>query len=116
MRAFSTLAHSAPLGEPRGPPSLPLDLTAERGTRETGRSTYKDDGGYTIPRALTEPEVSESELVRIRREKLARIAALGYDPFPTTAPVDTSVADVVARYAGTSHDELEAEKPRVKIA
>jgi len=65
---------------------------------------------------LTEPEVPESELVRVRREKLARIAALGYDPFPTTADVDADIADVVARYGGKSHDELEAEKPRVKIA
>jgi lysyl-tRNA synthetase, class II len=65
---------------------------------------------------LTEPELSESELVRVRREKLARIAALGYDPFPTTADVDTTIAGVVARYGGASHDELEAEKPRVKIA
>ena len=65
---------------------------------------------------MTEPEVPESELVRVRREKLARIAALGYDPFPTTADVDAGIADVVARYGGKSHDELEAEKPRVKIA
>jgi lysyl-tRNA synthetase class 2 len=65
---------------------------------------------------LSEPEVSESELIRVRREKLARIVALGYDAFPTTADVDATIADVVARYGGASHDELEAEKPRVKIA
>ena len=63
-----------------------------------------------------EPEVQESDLIRIRREKLARIVALGYDAFPTTADVDTSIAGVVARYGATSHDELEAEKPHVKIA
>ena len=63
-----------------------------------------------------ESEVTESELVRVRREKLARIVALGYDAFPTTADVDTTVADVVARFGTKSHDELEAEKPRVKIA
>jgi lysyl-tRNA synthetase class 2 len=62
------------------------------------------------------PEVPESELIRVRREKLERIAALGYNPFPTTADVDTTVADVVAAYASKSHDELEAEKPHVKIA
>src|SRR5437868_8869023 len=45
-------------------------------------SGARDLKGYN-PAALTEPEVSESELVRVRREKLARIAALGYDPFPT---------------------------------
>ena len=65
---------------------------------------------------LKEPEIQESDLIRIRREKLARIVALGYDAFPTTADVDTSIADVVARFGAKSHDELEAEKPRVKIA
>jgi lysyl-tRNA synthetase, class II len=63
-----------------------------------------------------EPEVPESELIRVRREKLDRIVALGYNPFPTTADVDTTIADVVARYGAKSHDELEAEKPHVKIA
>ncbi|MEK6375460.1 MAG: lysine--tRNA ligase [Acidobacteriota bacterium] len=58
----------------------------------------------------------ESELIRVRREKLDRIAALGYDRFPTTADVDTTIAEVVAKYGAKSHDELEAEKPRVKIA
>jgi lysyl-tRNA synthetase class 2 len=63
-----------------------------------------------------QPEVPESELIRVRREKLERIAALGYNPYPTTASVDTTIADVVAMYGAKSHDELEAEKPRVKIA
>ena len=63
-----------------------------------------------------QPEVPESELIRVRREKLDRIAALGYDRFPTTADVDTTIAEVVAQYAAKSHEELEAEKPHVKIA
>jgi lysyl-tRNA synthetase, class II len=62
------------------------------------------------------PEVEESELIRVRREKLARIIALGYDAFPTKADVDTTIADVVAKFGGKSAEELEAEKPRVKIA
>src|SRR5438477_1942054 len=62
------------------------------------------------------PEVEESELIRVRREKLARIVALGYDAFPTKADVDTTIADVVAKYGAKSADELGAEKPRVKIA
>ncbi len=62
------------------------------------------------------PELEENELIKIRREKLAKIAELGYDPFPTKAEFDTTVADVVARYGGKSAQELEAEKPRVKIA
>ena len=63
-----------------------------------------------------QPEVPESELIRVRREKLARIVELGFDPFPTKADVDTTVADVVARFGNKSADELNAEHPRVKIA
>src|ERR1043165_692349 len=44
MRAFSTLAHFARPSEHRRPSWPPLDLTADRRTRETGGSTYKDDG------------------------------------------------------------------------
>jgi len=62
------------------------------------------------------PEVSESELIRVRREKLARIIELGFDPFPTKADVDTTIVDVVKTYGGKSAQELDAEKPRVKIA
>jgi lysyl-tRNA synthetase class 2 len=64
----------------------------------------------------TPPEVSESELIRVRREKLERITALGYDAFPTTADVDTTLEQVIAAYGSKSGEELEAEKPRVKIA
>jgi len=63
-----------------------------------------------------QPEVSESELIRVRREKLARIVDLGYDAYPTKADVDTTVADVVAKYAEASAQELEANPARVKIA
>ena len=61
-------------------------------------------------------EIPESELIRVRREKLARIVELGYDPYPTRAEVDQSIPDVVAKYSGKSAQELEAEKPHVKIA
>jgi lysyl-tRNA synthetase class 2 len=61
-------------------------------------------------------ELEESALIKIRREKLARIVELGYDAFPTKADVDTTIADVVARYGEQSSEELESEKPRVKIA
>src|SRR5207245_4791812 len=63
-----------------------------------------------------EPEVPESDLIRVRREKLARIIELGFDPFPTKADVDTTVVDVVKTYGGKSAQELEAEKRRVKLA
>ncbi|MGZ4778574.1 MAG: lysine--tRNA ligase, partial [Thermoanaerobaculia bacterium] len=61
-------------------------------------------------------EIPESELIRTRREKLARIVALGFDPFPTKANVDTTIEDVVARYGSKSAQELESEHPRLRIA
>ncbi|HEY8130766.1 MAG TPA: lysine--tRNA ligase [Thermoanaerobaculia bacterium] len=63
-----------------------------------------------------ESEIPESELIRVRREKLARIVELGYDPYPTRAEAEQSIPDVVARYGGKSAQELEAEKAHVKIA
>ena len=69
-----------------------------------------------MPEEPIAPEPEESELIRVRREKLARIVALGNDPFPTTADVDTTLIDLVARYGSKTHDELEAEKPHVKVA
>jgi lysyl-tRNA synthetase, class II len=62
------------------------------------------------------PEPSESELIRVRREKMQRIAALGYDLYPTKAQTDTTIADVVAQYGAMQAAELDEAKPRVKIA
>jgi lysyl-tRNA synthetase class 2 len=70
----------------------------------------------TTPPPEPAPEIEESELIRVRREKLANIVKLGFDPFPTRAETDTTVAELVTAYTGKTHDELEAEKPRVKIA
>ena len=68
-------------------------------------------------RALSdEHEVPESELIRVRREKLARIAELGFERYPTKADVDRSIAEVIAAYGATSAQELEGEKPQVKVA
>jgi lysyl-tRNA synthetase class 2 len=58
----------------------------------------------------------ESELIRVRREKLERITQLGYSAFPTKAEVDTTIAEAVAKHGGKSAEELEAAKPRVQIA
>ena len=63
-----------------------------------------------------EDVVNESELLRIRREKLQRIVALGFDPYPTKADVDTTIADVISRYGASTPAELESSPVRVKIA
>ncbi len=61
-------------------------------------------------------EVPESELIRVRREKLDRIVALGFDAFPTKADVDTTIAAVVAAYHDKPAEELETGAVKVKIA
>jgi lysyl-tRNA synthetase class 2 len=77
------------------------------------------DREYHVARMSDEqqqPEVPESELIRVRREKLERIAALGFDAYPTTADVDTTIAEVVAAFGEKSGEELESAKANVKIA
>src|SRR3954454_25279940 len=61
-------------------------------------------------------EVPESELIRVRREKLERIVGLGFDAYPTKADADTTIADVVKSYGEKPAEELEAAKVTVKIA
>ncbi|MGA7617716.1 MAG: lysine--tRNA ligase [Thermoanaerobaculia bacterium] len=61
-------------------------------------------------------ETPESELIRIRREKLARIVDAGFDPYPTRAETDTTIAEVVETHAGQTAEVLEANPRQVKIA
>src|SRR5664279_1172687 len=61
-------------------------------------------------------EVPESELIRVRREKLERIVGLGFDAYPTKADVDATIADVVAKHGERAAAELEAAPVHVKIA
>jgi lysyl-tRNA synthetase class 2 len=62
------------------------------------------------------PEIPESELIRVRREKLERIVGLGFDAFPTKADVDSTIAAVVKTYGEMTAQELEAAHVTVKIA
>jgi len=61
-------------------------------------------------------EVPESELIRVRREKLERIVGLGFDAYPTKADVDTTIAAVVATHGEKTAPDLEAAPVQVKIA
>jgi lysyl-tRNA synthetase class 2 len=65
---------------------------------------------------VQQPEVPESELIRVRREKLERIVALGFDAFPTKADVDITIAEVVKNYGERTARELETASVNVKIA
>jgi len=51
-----------------------------------------------------------------RQQKLQQILALGFDPFPRQFDFTHTIADLVARFGQRSAAELEAEKPRVRLA
>src|SRR3954454_11232491 len=63
-----------------------------------------------------QPEVPESELIRVRREKLDRIAALGLDAFPAKAEVGTTIEEVVAKYGDKTTHEVEAANATVSTS
>ena len=58
----------------------------------------------------------ENELMRVRREKMARIAELGWPSYPNKAHATTTVAAVVEKYSPRSAEELDASPERVSIA
>jgi len=64
--------------------------------------------------AAAQPQISESEQITIRKEKLARMQAAGKDPFVlTTFPVNAYSGEIVANFV----DPEEGEEPRrVRIA
>lgn len=61
-------------------------------------------------------EAPESELLRIRREKLGRIVEAGFAPYPNRADVDTTIDLVVRTHREKSTEVLDEEKPPVKVA
>jgi lysyl-tRNA synthetase, class II len=63
-----------------------------------------------------QPEVSENELIRVRREKLARIVAAGFDPYPTRAESDTTIESILIDGRDKDTETLDREARRVKIA
>jgi len=66
------------------------------------------------------PEVShlslEDEIYRIRKEKLAKIEALGQRAYPYKYEFTHTVADILARYGSVTAEQLEAERVNVRVA
>ncbi len=56
------------------------------------------------------------QLIANRRAKLDALIELGQDPFPRRYRVESSVSQIRARFEDKSAEELEAEKPPVRIA
>jgi len=70
----------------------------------------------TEPTEPQSPELPEPELIRVRREKLDRIIAAGFDPYPARADTDTTIREVVASESPKTGEELEAAHRTVKLA
>ncbi|MBI3404033.1 MAG: lysine--tRNA ligase [Acidobacteria bacterium] len=51
-----------------------------------------------------------------RQKKLKEIAALGHDPYPREFRFTHTPGQILNLWNGKSHDELEAEKPQVRVA
>ena len=64
----------------------------------------------------TASEVTESELIRIRREKLQQIIDAGFDPYPTRAETDVTIEEIVTRHGSDTSEALESAKRNVRIA
>jgi len=62
------------------------------------------------------PEIPENELIRVRREKLARIVEAGFDAYPSRAESDTTIASIIRDDHEKDSETLEREARRVKIA
>jgi lysyl-tRNA synthetase class 2 len=56
------------------------------------------------------------QLIANRRAKLDALIELGQDPFPRRYRVEKSVTEIRSRFEEMSTEELEAEKPSVRIA
>ena len=65
---------------------------------------------------MSEPDTPESELMRVRREKLDRIIAAGIDPYPLRAETTTTIEEIVKSCKELSTEELEPKAMHVKIA
>ena len=62
------------------------------------------------------PEAPENELIRVRREKLAKIVELGYQAYPTKAHTDTTIESLIEQFTSKSGEELDSAPQKVKIA
>jgi len=56
------------------------------------------------------------QLIANRLAKLGELRELGLEPYPARFRVDESVSAAKSRFADTTTEELEAEKPEVRLA
>jgi lysyl-tRNA synthetase class II len=61
-------------------------------------------------------ELDENELIRIRKEKIKKIEELGFDPYPTSYPVDHTISEVVELCREMNAEELETKEIKAKTA
>jgi len=93
----------------------PGDVISLGGDLGAGKTTFVQGlaAGLGIPDRVTSPSfvlmkeylAGRYPLIHMdvyRLERMQEVVDLGYDAFPTKADVDTTIADVVAKYGATS--------------
>ncbi len=87
---------------------------------EPGRGWYNParPRGATVSEIDTEPSVQTpiEQLIANRQQKLDGLRAAGVDPYPPRFRVDESISDLRARLDSSTAEELEAERPGVRLA
>ncbi len=58
----------------------------------------------------------DEKIYQLRREKLARIEALGHPAYPHKFEAEHAVPQIVAEYTDKTGEQLEATKPQVRVA
>lgn len=62
------------------------------------------------------PEIDENELIKIRKEKIAKIEKLGLDPYPNSYPVENTITQLVELCSELNATEIEEKKIMAKTA
>ena len=63
-----------------------------------------------------QPLDDDSDQIEERRRALGQIIDLGFDPYPHRFNRTHSISEIVQRFAARTGEELEAERPRVRVA
>src|SRR5688572_29888533 len=63
-----------------------------------------------------QPGADENDQIEERRRSLEQIIKLGFDPYPHKFDRDHSIRQIVQQFGDKSGEELEAERPRARVA
>jgi lysyl-tRNA synthetase class 2 len=62
------------------------------------------------------PRSNENDQIEERRRSLEQIVKLGFDPYPHKFDRTHSIKQIVEEFSGTTGEQLEADRPQVRVA